>query len=62
MTQITAGPRKFQTWLKFPPSVHLSPGALGAGGEGALCALIFIQMYMCVGADEMYMCMYREGM
>ena len=24
-------------------------------GEGALCALIFIQMYMCVGAHEMYM-------
>ena len=49
MTQITAGPRKFQTWLKFPPSVHLTPGALGAcGGERAL---IFIQMYMCVGAD-----------
>ena len=24
-------------------------------GEGTQCALIFIQMYMCVGADEMYM-------
>ena len=26
MTQITAGPGKFQSCLKFPPSVHLSPG------------------------------------
>ena len=26
MTQITAGPGKFQSCLKFPPSVHLGPG------------------------------------
>ena len=36
-------------------------GSWSMWGEGAQCALIFIQMYMCVGADEMYICMYREG-
>ena len=30
-------------------------------GEGTQCALIFIQMYMCVGADEMYLYVSGEN-